>query len=100
MAASLETRVPFLGRDVVELAASLPVGLKLGPRHGKVALRRVALPLLPTETLRKPKAGFSAPINAWFGWTEENEYRCFNRAVRDWWMERSSTAASGGLVNG
>jgi hypothetical protein len=46
--------------------------------------------LLPAETLRKPKAGFSAPINAWFGWTGDNEYRLFNRAVREWWTVGAS----------
>jgi asparagine synthase (glutamine-hydrolysing) len=87
MASSLETRAPFLAREVVEYAASLPIHLKLGPRVGKVALRRAAASLLPAETLRKPKAGFSAPINAWFGWTGDNEYKHFNRAVRSWWTE-------------
>jgi asparagine synthase (glutamine-hydrolysing) len=85
MASSLETRAPFLAREVVEHAAGLPIHLKLGRRVGKVALRQATAQLLPSATLRKPKAGFSAPVNAWFGWTGDNEYKKFNRAVRDWW---------------
>jgi asparagine synthase (glutamine-hydrolysing) len=95
MASSLETRVPYLARELVELTAGLPAHLKLGRRAGKVALRRAAVSLLPAETLRKPKAGFSAPVNAWFGWTEDNEYKHFNRAVREWWTEGQAPAAGG-----
>jgi asparagine synthase (glutamine-hydrolysing) len=87
MASSLETRAPYLAPGVVEHAAALPLHLKLGPRVGKVALRRAVASLLPPETLRKPKAGFSAPVNAWFGWTGDNEYKHFNRAVRGWWTD-------------
>ena len=95
MASSLETRAPFLAREVVENAASLPLHLKLGRRVGKVALRRAAASLLSAETLRKPKAGFSAPINAWFGWTGDNEYKHFNRAVRGWWTEGALGSTKG-----
>jgi asparagine synthase (glutamine-hydrolysing) len=87
MASSLETRAPYLARGVAEYAAALPIPLKLGRRLGKVALRDAARSLLPAQTIRKPKAGFSAPVNAWFGWTEDNEYKHFNRAVRGWWAE-------------
>jgi asparagine synthase (glutamine-hydrolysing) len=96
MASSLETRAPFLAREVVELAAALPVHLKLGPRVGKVALRRAAESLVPSSTLTKPKAGFSAPINAWFGWSGDNEYKHFNRAVREWWTGRTQTSPNEG----
>jgi asparagine synthase (glutamine-hydrolysing) len=91
MASSLETRAPFLAREVVELSAGLPLHLKLGPRVGKVALRRAAASFLPRATLRKSKAGFSAPVNAWFGWSGDNEYKHFNLAVRQWWSERATS---------
>jgi asparagine synthase (glutamine-hydrolysing) len=90
MASSLETRAPFLAASVVELAAALPPSLKLGLRKGKIALRDVAAGLLPPATMAKAKAGFSAPVNAWFGWSGDNEYKHFNRAVRSWWSERPS----------
>jgi asparagine synthase (glutamine-hydrolysing) len=98
MASSLETRAPFLAREVVEIAASLPVHLKLGARRGKIALRRIAETLLPVETTRKRKSGFSAPVNAWFLWTDDNEYRRFNEAVRDWRLDSWAAAFALGEV--
>jgi asparagine synthase (glutamine-hydrolysing) len=94
MASSVEARAPYLAKEVAEYAASLPLHLKLGSR-GKVALRRAAASLLPEATIRKPKAGFSAPINAWFGWTGDNEYKHFNRAVRSWWTDGALASAKG-----
>jgi len=93
MASSLEARAPFLAREVVEVAAGLPVHLKLGAFRGKIALRRVAKSMLPVQTLRKRKSGFSAPVNAWFQWGDDNEYRRFNRAVREWQTGGATTVA-------
>jgi asparagine synthase (glutamine-hydrolysing) len=84
MASSIEGRAPFLARDLVEYVAGLPDHFKLGLRRGKRVLREAAKRLLPAATLRKPKAGFSAPINEWLGTSSDNEYREFNRRVMTW----------------
>ncbi len=66
MAHSLEVRVPFLGRRFVEAVASLPGAVhapaKQPPKH---VLRTAARDLLPEETFKRPKIGFSLPIGDW-----------------------------------
>lgn len=65
MAASLEARVPFLDRAVVELAASMPPEVKVRGRTGKWVLREAMRGLLPPETLSRPKHAFDPPVAAW-----------------------------------
>lgn len=67
MAHSLEVRVPFLDHRLVEFAAFLPAGLKIGTRlDTKVVLRRAAVGLVPDFVLERPKIGFfSAMVSRW-----------------------------------
>jgi asparagine synthase (glutamine-hydrolysing) len=65
MAASLEVRVPFLNRRVVEFAASLPIELKLRRLTGKYLLRRAMAGMLPAAVLKRPKQGFAMPVAHW-----------------------------------
>lgn len=65
MAHSLEVRVPILDHRVVELAQRLPVALRGGAGRRKEVLRRAARGLVPDETLRRGKEGFSAPVKRW-----------------------------------
>lgn len=65
MAASVETRVPFLDRDLVAFAASLPPHFKQHGLEGKWLLKRAMKPLLPREVIRRPKTGFGAPVRHW-----------------------------------
>ena len=66
MAASLETRPPFVDHPLVELAFALPSCVKV--RHGvtKWVVKEVARGLLPNEIIDRPKAGFRVPIGSWF----------------------------------
>jgi asparagine synthase (glutamine-hydrolysing) len=66
MACSLEVRVPLLDRRVVELAASLPMSLKLHGLTTKYVLKRALAGVLPRETLARPKKGFGVPLGRWF----------------------------------
>jgi asparagine synthase (glutamine-hydrolysing) len=66
MAYGVEGRVPFLDHRVVEFGLGLPDHLKVGPRRGKLFIRRFAAHLLPAEHLRAPKRGFTVPLGAWF----------------------------------
>jgi asparagine synthase (glutamine-hydrolysing) len=63
MAASVEGRFPFLDRDVVALADSLPADYKLRVLDEKHVLKRVAteLDLAPPSIVRRPKQPYRAP---------------------------------------
>lgn len=65
MAHSLEVRTPFLDYRVVELAARMPVSMKIRGRTTKYAIRKLAERLLPREVSQRPKSGFSPPIRSW-----------------------------------
>jgi asparagine synthase (glutamine-hydrolysing) len=66
MAASVESRPPFLDHRLVELAFRLPSRMKL--RHGtsKWIIKEVARRYLPTSIVDRPKIGFRVPLDAWF----------------------------------
>jgi asparagine synthase (glutamine-hydrolysing) len=66
MAASVESRVPFLDHPLVEHAASIPDNLKLRGWQTKRVLRRAIRDLLPAEILSRRKMGFPVPIARWF----------------------------------
>jgi asparagine synthase (glutamine-hydrolysing) len=65
MAASLEVRVPFLNRDVVDFAVALPVELKLHRLTGKYLLKRAMKGRLPAEVISRSKKGFNMPVAHW-----------------------------------
>jgi asparagine synthase (glutamine-hydrolysing) len=66
MANSLEARSPFLDRELIEYAASLPDELKLQGRRTKVILREAFADLVPPAIERRGKMGFGVPLDAWF----------------------------------
>ncbi len=65
MAASIESRVPFLDHVLVEFAAQLPDRWKLSGLTTKKILRTAAQGLLPPEILNRPKMGFPVPFEEW-----------------------------------
>ena len=65
MAASLETRAPFLDHRVAALAWQLPLALKLRDGAGKWALRQLLDRHVPRALIERPKAGFAMPIGPW-----------------------------------
>jgi asparagine synthase (glutamine-hydrolysing) len=66
MACSLEVRVPFLDHQLVELATSLPMDLKLRRLTTKYVLKRALAGVLPRDILERPKKGFGVPLGRWF----------------------------------
>jgi asparagine synthase (glutamine-hydrolysing) len=60
MAAGLETRVPFLDHEVVELAARIPAELKVGG-GGKQILKEASRGLVPDAVIDRPKGYFPVP---------------------------------------
>jgi asparagine synthase (glutamine-hydrolysing) len=65
MAASIESRVPFLDHPLVEFTARLPERLKLRGGTTKYILREAMRDVLPSEILTRGKMGFPVPVGAW-----------------------------------
>jgi len=65
MAASIESRVPFLDHKLVEFAAALPINMKLRGLTTKFILRKAMAGRLPKEILTRKKMGFPVPVGAW-----------------------------------
>lgn len=71
MAASIESRVPFLDHKLVEFTAKMPIKMKLRGKDTKWILREAMKGILPDEILNRSKMGFPVPIGNWF----RNEYK-------------------------
>jgi asparagine synthase (glutamine-hydrolysing) len=65
MAVSLESRVPFLDHRVAELAARIPVTMKVRDGKGKHILRELLYREAPRALFERPKAGFAVPVGEW-----------------------------------
>lgn len=65
MANSLELRVPFLDKEMLELAMRIPMRYRVHGDVTKVALRGAAIKQLPERTANKKKLGFPVPLNDW-----------------------------------
>ena len=65
MAASIESRVPFLDHYLVEFAAALPPRMKLRGFTTKWILREAVRALLPSAILTRRKMGFPVPFSEW-----------------------------------
>ncbi len=65
MAASIESRVPFLDHVLVEFASRIPREVQIQGLAGKWILKKAVEDLLPHSILYRPKLGFPTP---WSGW--------------------------------
>lgn len=65
MSVSLETRVPFLDKDVVEFSCRVPPELKVRDGEGKWLVRQVLDRHLPRHLFDRPKTGFGVPLDDW-----------------------------------
>lgn len=65
MAASLETRVPFLDKRVIEFSQTLPIEYKLRENETKYLLRNMLYKRVPRELIDRPKMGFAVPMAKW-----------------------------------
>lgn len=71
MANSLELRVPFLDKEVMNLARKIPTKYRVTKKYTKYAMRLSALKSCPPQTANKKKLGFPVPIRVWI---KEDEY--------------------------
>lgn len=65
MAHSLELRVPFLDKKVMEFAQHIPVKYRVNENGNKQVLRHAANRILPDEWATRPKVGFPVPLKFW-----------------------------------
>jgi asparagine synthase (glutamine-hydrolysing) len=65
MAASVEVRVPFIDKIVIEKAMQIPGRYKIYKKEPKYILKKVAESFLPKSIIYRPKAAFGAPIRSW-----------------------------------
>ena len=107
MAASLESRAPFLDHRIVEFAFRLPASMRRRDGRGKWLLRKLACKYVPDHLLDRPKGAFDVPLDEWLrgplvDWAEsmldERELRQQGflnaRRVRRRWEEHLSGAAN------
>lgn len=73
MAASLETRAPFLDIDLYNFSWTLSPERKIHNGSGKYLLKKLVYSYLPSELMNRPKQGFGIPIATWL-----------RGALRDW----------------
>ena len=89
MANSIETRAPFLDKDLYEFSFRLPIDQKIKKSKGKIILRELLGKKLPNSLIDRPKGGFTVPIGKWI-----------NNSLLDWsenLMSKSSIEKSGKL---
>ena len=111
MANSLETRAPFLDRDIYNFAANLPLSKKIKNGKGKNILRDLLKKKIPKHLVDRPKAGFSIPIGDWvkgplLDWSEDllskknienSEYLNF-QSVDKLWKDHKSGFENSNLI--
>ena len=85
MAASIESRVPFLDHRLVEFAAALAPRMKLRGLTTKWILREAVRGILPPEILSRPKMGFPVPFGVWMKdrWQEVARDVLLDRRTRE-----------------
>src|SRR2546430_2465696 len=66
MAASIESRVPYLDHELVEHVAAIPGRFKLRGWQTKAVLRAAIQDLVPRQILARRKMGFPVPVGRWF----------------------------------
>jgi len=82
MSNSLEVRVPFLDKSVVDFANQIPDEYKNDGEVGKRILRDAFADLLPSEVFTRSKKGFEVPLTSWIqeAWSDITKREWFEEA--------------------
>ena len=78
MAHSLESRVPFLDKEVFNVSRTIPTPFKANGEQTKIALREAAERAIPKDWAQKEKLGFPVPV---VNWLRQDRY--YNM-VKEW----------------
>jgi len=81
MANSLEVRVPFLDRPLIDYALGLPTDFKTDKYKTKKIFRDIASEVLDGKVSNKKKLGFPVPIRQWI--KEEETYNNIKRLFKN-----------------
>src|SRR5918994_1282119 len=95
MAASIESRVPFLDDQLVEHVAALPSELKVRMWQTKAIFREAVRDIIPSEILTRKKMGFPVPVGRWLRddfWPVVQEFVLGPRATSRGYFDRGSLA--------
>jgi asparagine synthase (glutamine-hydrolysing) len=82
MAASIESRVPFLDHELAGYVSTLPDSYRVKGLKTKWILRQAGRSLIPDAILERKKVGFRVPVNKWFQGPLK-EYLCDHLRGRD-----------------
>ena len=88
MANSLELRVPFLDKEVFNIASKIPTEMKIAENTTKYILRKAAEGIVPSHVLNRKKLGFPVPIRNWF-----------KEEIHDWTVNIIKDSATDYLIN-
>ncbi len=77
MAHSLEVRVPFSDKNIVDLATTLSTNYKVHKNETKILFRKIAKKSIPSQVANKKKLGFPVPLREWL--KEEDIYRVIKK---------------------
>jgi len=103
MANSLETRMPYLDKDLIDLVWQIPLASKIQNNNSKYLLKNILNEYIPSELIEQTKKGFSIPLAYWLrhdlrDWVEScltkhkiEKYDIFNyKVVRECWNNHIS----------
>ncbi len=65
MAHSVEGRVPFLDKRLIELALNIPSSVKIKNQTPKYILKKSVAGIIPDEIIYRKKQGFGTPMSEW-----------------------------------
>jgi asparagine synthase (glutamine-hydrolysing) len=109
MSCSLETRLPLLDKEIVEMSWKIPYKTKIKDNFSKWPLRQILYKHVPRELIDRPKMGFSVPISSWLkndlkDWSFEllnNQHTDLESNNNHWlklWHEHQSGSKDNGLA--
>lgn len=78
MAHSLEVRVPFMDKEVFNVARTIPTKYKVNKHNTKYAMRKAANQYIPDMWAEKKKLGFPVPIRIWL--KDDKYYKIIKKA--------------------
>lgn len=90
MSNSLETRTPFLNKDLVEYSLSISSKVHLNNNNNKSILKKILSKYLPKNLYDRPKMGFGVPVKNWI----HHEYASWSNEL----LSKESLDKSG-LIN-